>query len=51
MPKAGFTKLAIWICPTVCAAAWPGSVTLTVPSEPIVTLCAVDGIVMPGCTV
>ena len=47
---AGLTKLASWIWPTVCGCAWPGSATLTVPSLPIVTLCALAGIVMPGCS-
>ena len=48
---AGLTKLASWSWPTVGGVALPGSTTLTVPSLPIVTLCAVAGIVMPGCTV
>ena len=43
-------KLASWIWPTDCGCALPGSTTLTVPSLPTVTLCALAGIVMPGCS-
>ena len=47
---AEFTKSLIWIVPTCVAADWPGRTTLTMPSWPIVMLCAPAGMVMPGCS-
>src|SRR5690349_271154 len=45
---AGLMKSAVCTVPICAGAAWPGSATLTVPSVPIVTLCAFAGTVSAG---